>query len=206
MPVNEEGVEVNEDGTPVTPEQRETYDWDTVLKLHSKSNDVKPYSIDELATNKVPHNIPYLEILRTDELYYEEYKSPFLSEIDVGSGSSSESGDAESEDNGTEGTEESGGDASSSASKFSTRAGAQISNSPKHSTKTKNAKLNNALKSIVKSNFKSKTDTITKFYMQCKTNKISIGVVTTTYAVYLKNQKNAKNVTNAVYNAKHRYS
>lgn len=93
MPVNQDGEDVNPDGSPITPEQQETHDWTEVIELHNKSK-VKPYSINELATNSVPTNIPYLEVYRTDELFYEEYKSPFLTEIstDGGSGDSSSGG------------------------------------------------------------------------------------------------------------------
>lgn len=60
------------------PKDQETSDWTDIKKLANKSN-VKPYSIETLATSKVPHNIPYLEVYRTDELYYQPYTSPFLS-------------------------------------------------------------------------------------------------------------------------------
>lgn len=94
MPTNDEGKLVNEDGTPITQEQQETYDWDEVIKLHSSSN-LKPYSMEELATTSVPHNIPYLEVYMTDELYYKEYKSPYLSQISAGEGGSSGMGGGE---------------------------------------------------------------------------------------------------------------
>lgn len=57
---------------------QETSDWTLVEKLNNLSK-VKPYDIEVLATSKVPHNIPYLEVYRTDELYYEPYVSPYLS-------------------------------------------------------------------------------------------------------------------------------
>ncbi len=59
------------------PKDQETSDWTDVDKL--EKNHATPYSIEKLATNKVPHNIPYLEVYRTDELYYQPYTSPFLS-------------------------------------------------------------------------------------------------------------------------------
>ena len=70
------------------PKDQETSDWTNVNDLTKKSL-VKPYSIDTLATSKVPHNIPYLEVYRTDELYYQSYVSPYLS---VGDGTSSTDG------------------------------------------------------------------------------------------------------------------
>lgn len=70
------------------PKDQETSDWTQVNDLTSKSL-VKPYDIETLATSKIPHNIPYLEVYRTDELYYQSYVSPYLS---VGDGTSSTSG------------------------------------------------------------------------------------------------------------------
>ena len=61
MPINQEGVEVNEDGTPITDEQKETSDWTQVIELNNKTS-VKPYSVDVMVTNKVPHNIPFLDV------------------------------------------------------------------------------------------------------------------------------------------------
>lgn len=86
MPVNQDGVEVNADGTPVTDEQKETSDWTQVIELNNKTS-VKPYSVNAMVTNTVPHNIPFLEVYRTDELYYKEYESPFSSASDSMSGS-----------------------------------------------------------------------------------------------------------------------
>lgn len=86
MPVNQDGVEVNADGTPVTDEQKETSDWTQVIELNNKTS-VKPYSVNAMVTNTVPHNIPFLEVYRTDELYYKEYESPFSSVSDSMSGS-----------------------------------------------------------------------------------------------------------------------
>lgn len=103
MVVNQDGEEVNSDGTLITPEQQETHDFTEVIELHNKTK-VKPYSIEELATSSVPHNIPYLEVYRTDELYYEEYESPFASDISVGDGSS----DSSSGDSSTDGSDSSG--------------------------------------------------------------------------------------------------
>lgn len=97
MVVNSEGEEVNTDGSPITPEQQETHDWTEVIELHNKTK-VKPLSIDVLATNTVPQNIPYLEVYRTDELYYQEYKSPYSSDISVTDGSGDSSGDSGSSD------------------------------------------------------------------------------------------------------------
>ena len=60
--------------SPVIPAD----DWAQVRKLKNGAK-VKPYDIEVLATSKVPQNIPYLEVYRTDELYYVPYKSPYLS-------------------------------------------------------------------------------------------------------------------------------
>lgn len=78
MPTNQDGEEVNADGSPITPEQEETSDWTQVLELSRKSK-VKPLSIDYLAPNCVPITIPYLEVYRTDEMYFKAYESPFCS-------------------------------------------------------------------------------------------------------------------------------
>lgn len=109
MPVNQDGVEVNADGTPVTDEQKETSDWTQVIELNNKTS-VKPYSVNAMVTNTVPHNIPFLEVYRTDELYYKEYESPFSSASDSMSGS--ELGEDTSMGTATDGT---GGTSSSSS-------------------------------------------------------------------------------------------
>lgn len=70
--------EVVQNGEVSDPKDDETSDWTEVNTLKNNTK-VKPYDIELLATSKVPHNIPYLEVYRTDELYYEPYTSPYLS-------------------------------------------------------------------------------------------------------------------------------
>lgn len=77
MPINQDGVEVNSDGSEITPEQQETRNWTQVVELET-NNIVKPLDMDVLAPKSVPHNIPYLEVYRTDELYAKDYVSPFM--------------------------------------------------------------------------------------------------------------------------------
>lgn len=108
MPVNQDGVEVNQDGSEITPEQQETSDWTQVVDLHNKSL-AKPYSVDTMVTSSVPHNVPFLEVYRTDELYYKEYESPFSSVTDGATGSDL------SEMGGDTGTGDGTGDDSSSS-------------------------------------------------------------------------------------------
>lgn len=82
------------------PKDKETSDWTDIDKLEKSK--ATPYSVEKLATSKVPHNIPYLEVYRTDELYYQPYTSPFLSSgVD---GTTSAGGD-----DGTVGADGSGG-------------------------------------------------------------------------------------------------
>ena len=113
MPINQDGVEVNEDGTPITDEQKETSDWTQVIELNNKTS-VKPYSVDVMVTNKVPHNIPFLEVYRTDQLYYKEYESPFSSASDSMMGS--ELGEDTSMGASSDGTGADSGGSSSSSS------------------------------------------------------------------------------------------
>ena len=92
LPDNEQNQEVTD------PKDEETSDWTEVLELERKARMQKPYDIEVLATSKVPHNIPYLEVYRTDELYYEPYVSPYLSVSSTagggsGSGENGENGD-----------------------------------------------------------------------------------------------------------------
>ena len=82
-------------------ESDNSFDWSKVLELY-KDTLVKPYTIEELATSKVPHNIPYLEVYRTDEILYRPYVSPYLSKFTTNDGDSSTSGDGYSEDSLTE--------------------------------------------------------------------------------------------------------
>ena len=95
MPVNKDGEEVNEDGSQITDEQKETHDWTDVITLRDNTK-VKPYSIEELATSSVPHTIPYLEVYRTNEVMYRPYKSPYLTEISTNGGSDDSSSDTSS--------------------------------------------------------------------------------------------------------------
>ena len=111
MPVNQDGVEVNEDGTPITDEQKETSDWTQVIELNNKTS-VKPYSVDVMVTNTVPHNIPFLEVYRTDQLYYKDYESPFSSSSEMGG---SELGEDTSMGASADGTSTNGGSSSSSS-------------------------------------------------------------------------------------------
>lgn len=91
MPVNANGEEVNQDGSEITPEQQETSDWTQVVALNQKTK-VKPLDISVLAPNVIPHNIPYLEVFRTDELYAKDYVSPFMTPPSSTTGDNSESG------------------------------------------------------------------------------------------------------------------
>ena len=198
MVVNSEGEEVNEDGTPLNDEQQETHDWTEVIELHNKTK-LKPYSIEELATSSVPHNIPYLEVYRTDELWYKEYHSPYGSDVSVTDSSTSTSSESD--------TGSDGGDESSSSS-----SGGSASSSrgvvPKYSSKTKNGKLKDELKNIVKNNFKKEANhtSLVNRYMECKTNKLIIAGVTGWSSKWLKDGVNVKELNNSIYNAKHKYS
>ena len=109
MVVNQDGEEVNSDGTPITPEQEETHDFTEVIELHNRAK-VKPYSIEELATSSVPQNIPYLEVFRTDELFYEEYSSPFLSSVSTDDGGSDDGGSDDNENNNDDGSNDNNND------------------------------------------------------------------------------------------------
>lgn len=83
MPDNEEEEqteEENESETGVAPAEVETEDWTDVITLSNQSQ-VTMYSREEMAPTSVPFNIPYLEVYRTDELYYQPYTSPFLSSV-----------------------------------------------------------------------------------------------------------------------------
>ena len=192
MPVNQDGEEVNEDGSPITDEQKETHDWTDVITLHNNSK-VKPYSIEELATSSVPHTIPYLEVYRTNEVMYRPYKSPYLTEI-----STSDSGDSEN----------SASDDSASTDESQSTQSSSSSNAPQYSTKSKNKRLSNELKIIVKNNFKKEANhkTLINRYMSCKTNKEAIGSVTNHSSVWLKSSVSPSSVNTAVYNVKHKYS
>ena len=256
MPVNQDGEEVNEDGSPITDEQKETHDWTEVIQLKDKST-VKPYSIEELATTSVPHNVPYLEVYRTNEVMYREYKSPYLSDIS-GEGSSDDSTGSGDDSTGS-GDEASLKDAiktivknhvtvsSGKEDQYVDRlvkadnnwsAIAKIINghkifgngtqdsviraildakkknssnsgvSPTHSSKTRNQKLSNELKSIVKRYFRKGVNrkTMVSRYMNCNTNKDSIRSVTNRSSVWLKSSTSPSDVNDAVYRVKHKYS
>ena len=254
MPTNSEGEEVNQDGSPITDEQKETHDWTDVITLRDKSK-VKPYSIEELATTSVPHTIPYLEVYRTNEVMYRPYKSPYLTEISTdgssdGSSSSEDSGDgggsssssvwtalskilsdyypASKDKNGwiqklrdansdwtsiAKVVNQMGGDSKKQNNVISAVLNAKknsstSSNSPRYSSKNKNAKLKNELMSVVKNNFKKKANynTLVNRYMEAKTNKDSISSVTNHSSVWLKSSVSPSTVNNAVYNIKHKYS
>ena len=260
MVVNQDGEEVNSDGTPITDEQKETHDWTEVIELHNKSK-LKPYSIDELATKSVPHTIPYLEVFRTDELFYEEYTSPFSSDISTDGGSSDGSGSDDSSSSGGDGTSVRDSiativknhitvsqgkedqyidrlvnadtnwsaiakivnghkifgkgtqnsviqailDAKRSASSSSPSSGGV---SPNHSTLKNNKRLSNELKRIVKKYYKKGANhtTLVNRYMNCKTNRESIGSVTNHSSVWLKVSISPSTVNDAVYRVKHKYS
>lgn len=270
MPINQDGEEVNPDGTPITEEQQETHDFTEVIELHNKTK-VKPYSIEELATSSVPHNIPYLEVYRTDELFYEEYKSPFLSDISVGDGSS-DGGDGSSD--GGDGSGDSGGtvlwtelanivnahitvssgmknqyiqrlrdadtnwtaiakivnghkifgnatqdtviraimnakkNASSSSSSGSGGSSGSSGYAPSYSSKNKNKLLSNSIEIVVRNNFKKTANvkTLVKRYLNCKTNRESIGSVTNRSSVHLKASVKPSTVNDAIYKLKHKYT
>ena len=200
MPVNEEGVEVNEDGSEITPEQLETSDWTNVLKLQDKAN-ATALSIEVLAPSTVPHNIPYLEVYRTDEVFFKEYTSPFLSN----------SGNTTFE----EPTESLGTDSLSEESQagdvLARNVGNQVNNGSSkgetHSSKTKTQKLASELESVLRKHYKSGTNfkVLVQRYTNAKKNKLSIGAVTVRSANNLKKGTNVKTLTNSVLRIKQKY-
>lgn len=146
MPVNQDGVEVNEDGTPITDEQKETSDWTQVIELNNKTS-VKPYSVNAMVTNTVPHNIPFLEVYRTDELYYKEYESPFSSASDSMSGS--ELGEDTSVGTGTDGGS---GESSSSGGSNGSALWTEIVNIVNNHIEVGSGKKNQYVSRLVKAN------------------------------------------------------
>lgn len=192
MPTNSEGVEVNEDGSEITPEQLETSDWTRVVELENR-NKVKPLDMEVLAPTSVPHNIPYLEVFRTDEVYYKDYESPFMS---VGETSSTESTTSSEED----------GEQSSEENVTQTSSG--DAHNEGHSSKTKNAKLSNELRNVIKKYFKNtaNVNTLVNRYMSARTSKTSIGSVTNRSSVHLKSNVSPSEVNGAIYKVKHKYS
>lgn len=262
MPINSDGEEVNIDGSPVTEEQNETSDWTQVIALNQNSN-VKPLSIDVLAPNTVPQNIPYLEVYRTDELYAKDYVSPFMTPP-----SSSTSGDSSNNVDGNN-SEESSSDNDSLKNEITTivdnhiivssgkkeqyinrlvkakanwtniakivnghkikgnatqdtvirailkakqKTNSNSSSTPKHDTphssKTKNQKLENELRAILKNHYKSTTnfDVLVKRYMGCKTSKLSISIVNGRSSNNLKDGTDVTSMTNAILRVKKKYS
>ena len=192
MPINDEGVEVNEDGTPITKEQMETSNWTQVIELHDKTK-LKPYSMEEMATTTVPHNIPYLELYRTDELYYEEYKSQFLSD----------SGNTTLDSYTTSSDSDSSDDSSSDSS-----TGTSSPTNPTHSSKNKNPQLTNELKNIVKNHFKKEANynTLVRRYRECKTNEKIIALVTYRSKKWLKDGTNTASLVSAILRTKRNYT
>lgn len=198
MPVNSDGETVDENGESIDPKDLETANWVDVATLNLK-NEVKPYSVELLAPTSIPTNIPYFEAYRTDELYYKEYKSSFLS--DTGN-TSTDSTDTDSSSTTTGGTDDTGSSSTgSSSSKYSAKAGAT------YSSKTKNSKLKTEISNVVKRYYKSSANynTIINRYIKCKTNLISIAVVTSYSNKWLYNKSNASSLNKAIYNAKHKY-
>ena len=191
-----DGEDINNEGTQANEEQEETHDWTDVIELHNKSK-LKPYSIEELATSSVPHTIPYLEVYRTDELYYEEYESPFLSV----SSSSDTSSDSES------GTDEEGSSSSGDGSSSGGTTGGN-GNTPRYSSQTKNSRLRNELQSVVNKYYKKQANhtTLVNRYMNCKNNKIVIAGITAWSNKWLKSRNNVKQLNTSVYNIKRKYS
>lgn len=96
MPVNSDGETVDRNGEAIDPKDLETANWLDVEALKLNDN-VKPLKIETLAPTCVPINIPYFEAYRTDELYYKEYESPFLSSTSDSTGTGGDSsGDGDS--------------------------------------------------------------------------------------------------------------
>ena len=197
MPVNNEGEEVNQDGSEITPEQQETSDWTQVIELNQK-NIVKPLDIDVLAPNVVPHNIPYLEVYRTDEVYAKEYTSPYLNNT----GNTSTDSTIGTENNQNEDADSSSGNSHNPNTSSNGKNGAE------HSSKTKNEKLAKELETVLKNHYKSTTNfkVLVNRYMLCKTNKLSISVVNGRSANNLKKGTDVKSMTNAILRIKKKYS
>ncbi len=196
MPVNQDGVEVNEDGSPITPEQLETSNWDDVIKLEDSSK-AKALDIEVLAPSSVPHNIPYLEVYRTDEVYFKDYESPFLSN----------SGNTTFEEPtvalGTDSSE----NMNDKANVVSHNVANEVSKGETHSSKTKNSNLASELEAILKRHYKSTANfkVLVQRYTNAKTNKLSISVVNGRSANNLKKGTDIKSMTNAILRVKKKY-
>lgn len=196
MPVNDDGVEVNEDGTPITPEQLETSNWENVMKLEDSSK-AKALDMEVLAPTCVPHNIPYLEIFRTDELYFKNYESPFLSN------SGNTSFEEPTQALGTDST----GTANDKANVVSHNVANELSKGETHSSKTKNSNLASELESILRNHYKSTANfkVLVQRYINAKTNKLSISVVNGRSSNNLKKGTDIKSMTNAILRVKKKY-
>lgn len=191
MPTNEEGVEVNDDGSEITPEQLETSDWTNVLKLMDKDN-VKPLDMETLAPTSIPHNIPYLEVYRTDEVYFKDYESSFLSN----------SGNTTLEP--IEG--ESVTDANATMENSARITASNVGDSVK-SSKTKNSKMAKEILSVVENNYKKSAyfDTLVERYMTARANKLSINAVTERSYKHLKDSSSVSSLDDAILRIKKKY-
>lgn len=200
MPTNEDGVEVNEDGSEITPEQLETSDWTSVLKLMEKDN-VKSLDMETLAPTSVPHNIPYLEVYRTDEVYFKEYQSPFLSN----SGNTTLEPTTEEITTDANATAENSGKIT--ASNVGDKMGAKGGGNNVKSSKTKNSKLSDEILSIVKKNYKSTANykTLVNRYMSANATKNSISAVTKRSSIHLEASVNPSTVNSAILDVKKKY-
>ena len=177
----------NDDSSNTPTEQQETSDWTEVLKLNEKS-DVEPLSVKVLAPNVVPHNIPYLEVYRTDELYAKDYVSPFMTPP-----STSTTTDG--------GGSESSGDGGGSSSQ------SNMHDSP-HSSKNKNKNLSRDLENILRNHYKKTTNfpVLIKRYLNCKTNKASIEAVHKRSFKNLKPGTDMASLTSAILKVKRKYT
>lgn len=201
MVVNSEGVEVNQDGSEITPEDKETSDWTQVLELSQKDN-VKPLDIEVLAPSSVPHNIPYFEVYRTDELYAKDYISPFMTlPSDSTSGDDENDGGESNSDNG-----DNGNNGGSSSSNNGSSSSSNNYDTP-HSSKTKNQKLHDEILNVVKNNYKDGDfSKITNLYITAKTSKTHIAGVTVLCKRHLKDGNTGTSLTNSIYKIKRKYS
>ena len=190
----EEGLVGGDTSNPTNSSQNKNTSQNNGGGASQSGNTVKPYTIEELTAKGVPQTIPYLEVYRTDEVFYRPYTSPYLAGV-------STTGTDNTTDSSSEDTEESSG---SSTNDNSTSNGI----APKYSSKNKNTKLKSEIKTIVKNNFKEKAnqDTLVKNYMNSKTTKEAIGSVTNHSSVWLKDEVSPSSVNDAIYRIKHKYS
>lgn len=202
MPVNKDGVEVNDDGSEITPEQLETSDWTNVLKLEDNVN-AKALSIEVLAPSTVPHTIPYLEVYRTDEAFFKEYVSPLLS--NTGNTTFEEPTEALGTDALSE--EEQSGQITARNVGSNVSGGGNSSNRETHSSKTKTQKLATELESVLRNYYKSSTNfkVLVQRYINAKSNRLSISVVNGRSANNLKKGTDVKAMTNSILRIKHKY-